>query len=138
MEAFIDGLSKSIRKRWENVAFISSTRIPEFDEIDVVKLIVHYDPAWFVTIFLPASDVVIISYGRVGSANELPHLILNYDHITSKKYFKTYPTKYLLVTDSETGDKYVTEYYNKDRVKLATTETTIEDLVYHIGLELAK
>jgi len=138
MEIFINRIAKLIKSKWENVAFISSDRIPEFDEMDIVRLIVHYDPAWFVTIFLPTSDVVIISYGKVDSANELPHIILNYDHISSKKYFKTYPTKYLLITDSDNNDKYVTEYYNKDRVKLATAEVTVEDLVYHLGLELAK
>ncbi|MCF2447144.1 hypothetical protein L0657_24530 [Dyadobacter sp. CY345] len=138
MELFIDRIGQLIKSKWENVAFISSNRIPDSDEMDLVKLIVHYDPAWFVTIFLPTSDLVIISYGKVDSAAELPHVILNYDHITSKKYFKTYPTKYLIVTDSGNDNKYLTEYYDKDKLKLATAEVSIEDLVYHISLELAK
>lgn len=138
MESFIERFSKSIKSKWEKVAFISASRIPEFEEMDIVRLIVHYEPAWFVTIFLPASDVVIVSYGNVGSAGELPHIILNYDHIGSKKYFRTYPTKYLLITDSGKDDRYLTEYYNKDRLRTATAEVTVEDLIHHLDLELAK
>ena len=138
MDIFIDKIVSLIKVKWNDVAFISSARVPEFEEMDIARLIVHYDPAWFVTIFSPTSEIVIISYGKVSSPAELPHIKLNNDHISSKKYFLTYPTQYLLVTMSDTQGKYVTEYYNKNKIKLATAEVLPEDLIYHISLELAK
>jgi hypothetical protein len=137
MENLIAAIHDSILDRWSDSRSIPVSQLPDFQGAKVSKLIVHYSPAWFVALLHPTEDMVIVTYSKVEAPADLPHILLNEDHITTKQYFAKYPAKYLFVQESAEPGFYLTEFYNKDGVLFNTRNCSIGEFMYHIENEFS-
>jgi len=137
MENVILTVYDLILKKWNDAKSIPVESLPDYQDTRLTRLIVNYDPAWFVALLDPSEQIVIIAYSKVNSANELPHLLLNYDHLTTSEYLKKYPSKYLLIEPSDQHGIYKTEFYDTNGNLFDARSCSVYDFLESIEMEFA-
>ena len=136
MDKLITDIHNIILEKWNASKSIPLSDIPDHDEVDLSKLIVHYSPAWFIALINPGEDILVVNYARVHKSADLPHLLLNYDHISTKDYFTRYLSKYMLIQQSVIPGVYRTEFFDHNGNLLNVRDCSINEFVSHIENEM--
>ncbi|TDE14849.1 hypothetical protein [Dyadobacter psychrotolerans] len=135
MNKLITDLNSAILDKWDNSKSIPVSDLPDFEKANLSKLIINYGPPWFVALLNPVEEIVIVTYAKVDKPADLPHLLLNYDHISTKEYFVKYPSKYLLIQKSDRVGLYKTEFYDHKRNLIKVENCTAEEFLVYIENE---
>jgi hypothetical protein len=136
MEKLITDIQALILEKWGSAKPILASEIPDYEETNLSKLIINYNPPWFVALLRSAEDLVILMYAKVDNAGELPHLLLNYDHTSVQEYFVRYPSKYLLIAKSHEPGFYKTEFYDHNGTLFNVRNCSTLEFIYHIESEI--
>ena len=136
MDTLITNIHNIILNKWTASKSIPVSELPDHDEMDISKLIVHYNPAWFIALINPDNEIVVVTYAKVQTPADLPHLLLNYDHISTQAYFTKYLSKYLLIQESLLPDLYKTEFYDDKGNLIDARDCSINEFVAYIENEI--